>query len=60
MHIYTFIHINAYIYTYIQIHIYTSNFVCRNRTVFYFFNFFNKSFLNDAMMYFPAVPINSF
>ena len=32
-----------------HIHKYTSNFVCRDRTAFYFFNFFNKSYLNDVI-----------
>ena len=34
-------------YTYTDKHIYTSNFVCRDRTAFFFFNFF-KSYLNDV------------
>ena len=56
--IHTYIYIYIYIFTYIHIHTYThihnillliyiSNFVCRNRTIFYFFNCFYKSFLND-------------
>ena len=32
---------------YILLHIYTTNFACRKRTIFYFFNFFNKPFLDD-------------
>ena len=28
-------------------HIYSSNFVCRNRTVIYFFNFFNNDVFSD-------------
>ena len=29
-------------------HINTSKFICRDRTAFYFFNFFIKSYLNDV------------
>ena len=46
IHIRTYTHIcNIY---FILLHINNTNFVCRNRTIFYFFNFFNKSFLNDV------------
>ena len=48
VYIYTYIHIYTYALAYTHIHIYTSNFVFRNRTAFYFFNFFNKSYLNDV------------
>ena len=45
-------------YTYIHLYIVTSsNFVCRDRTVFYFFSFFNKLYMNK---YIATMPINSF
>ena len=45
--IHTLIH--TYTFAHMHIHKYTSNFVCRDRTAFYFFNFFNKSYLNDVI-----------
>ena len=45
---YTYIHLYIYTYTYIHLHIYASNFLCRDRTAFYFFSFFNKSYLIDV------------
>ena len=62
IYIYIFLYIHIYshilIYTYkhiymlyITIHIHISNFACRYRTIFYFFDLLNKSFLNDLYCY---------
>ena len=49
-HIFMYTYKNIYI-PYITIHIHISNFVCRYRTIFYFFDLLNKSFLNDLYCY---------
>ena len=46
-YIYIYIHISIYIHIHTYIHIYNI-YNDRNRTIFYLFNFFNKSFLNDV------------
>ena len=46
MYVYTQRH--KYTHRHIHIPIYTGNFVCRDRTAFYLFIFFSKTYLNDV------------
>ena len=38
-----------HIYMPIKMHIYTNNFFFRDRTAFYFYNYFDKAYLNDVL-----------
>ena len=43
------IHMQIHIYMPIKMHIYTNNFFFRDRTAFYFYNYFDKAYLNDVL-----------